>query len=161
MAKEMVKELTLTELQKQIAELQAKAQAIIETEKASVIEEMKEKISQYNITFEELGFKAPAIQVVAETEKTKKNSNAGKSTAPKIPKYKNPATGQTWHGGKGAAPLWVTQLADKHLEDKKEKNKDGNMVVPREILTKWLDDNGYKLPEPVAEPAQATQEEAK
>ena len=145
MAKEMVKDLTLTELQKQIAELQAKAQAIIETEKASVIEELKAKISQYGITANELGFK------VTEAVKPAKSSNTGTSTAPKIPKYKNPETGQTWHGGKGAAPLWVTQLADKHLADKKEKNKDGNMTVPREILTKWLDDNGYKLPEPVAE----------
>lgn len=140
--------MTLAELQAQIEELQAKAKAIIEAEKAGVIDELKAKISQYGITASELGFK------VSESVKPAKSSNVGKSEASKIPKYKNPATGETWHGGKGASPLWIIELADKHLADKKEKNKDGNMVVPRPVLTKWLDDNGYKLPETVTEAAQ-------
>lgn len=148
----MAKEMTLAELQAQIEELQAKAKAIIEAEKAGVIESIKAQILQYGITASELGFKLP------EAGKPSKNSSTGKSTASKIPKYKNPATGETWHGGKGASPLWITELADKHLKDKKVKNAKGNMSVPREVLTKWLDDNGYKLPESVAETAQ---EEAK
>ena len=49
---------SLAEIQKQIAELQAQAKAIIENEKSNVIEEIKAKISQYGITANELGFKS-------------------------------------------------------------------------------------------------------
>ena len=55
----MAKELTLAELQKQIAELQAKEQEIIQAEKATVVEEIKAKIAQYKLTFEDLGFNRP------------------------------------------------------------------------------------------------------
>jgi DNA-binding protein H-NS len=141
----MAKELTLAELQKQIAELQAKEQEIIQAEKATVVEEIKAKIAQYKLTFEELGFKAPfptTIELVAP----QKNSNKGKSQAPKVPVYRNKDNhAETWHAGKGASPLWIQALADKHLNDKKVANEKGNMIVPRPILIEWLDNNGYKI----------------
>lgn len=146
----MAKELTLAELQKQIEELQAKATLIIEVEKAEVIKEMKEKISLYKLTFKDLGFKAPEPLIVASTA-PEKGKNTGKGTAPKNPMYRNKDNElETWKGGKGALPLWLKALADKHLSDKKVKNDKGNMIVPYPILKKWLDENGYKIPEPVA-----------
>ncbi|MEQ6437439.1 H-NS histone family protein [Comamonas sp. w2-DMI] len=141
----MAKELTLAELQKQIAELQAKEQEIIQAEKATVVEEIKAKIAQYKLTFEELGFKAPfptTIELVAP----QKNSNKGKSQAPKVPVYRNKDNHEeTWHAGKGANPKWIENLINANLADKKQKNEKGNDVVPRKILIEWLDSNGYKI----------------
>lgn len=122
---------SLAEIQKQIEELQAKAKAIIENEKAGVIEDIKEKISRYGISAYELGFKS------TEPAKNIKNSGAGTSKAPSIPMYKNPATEETWHGGKGARPKWVQSIFDMQLE----KNKDFNQAD----LHEYLANNGYKI----------------
>ena len=141
----MAKDVTLAELQKQIELLQAQAQTIIQAEKSGVIEELKAKIKQYGITFKELGFKAPEPSIVAPVA-PKSDKNTGKDTAPLIPMYRNKENeAETWHGGKGASPKWLENLADKHLSDKKVKNAKGNMIVPRPILIKWLDENGYKI----------------
>lgn len=123
---------SLAEIQKQIAELQAQAKAIIENEKASVVEELKAKILQYGITANELGFKS------IETAKPfKTSSGAGTSKAPSVPMYKNPATEETWHGGKGARPKWIQEIFDKQSAN----NKDFN----QQDLHKYLTDNGYKI----------------
>lgn len=127
----MAKELTLAELQKQIAELQAKEKEIIQAEKATVVEELKAKIAQYSISASELGFK------VSETVKNVKASGAGTSKAPSIPMYRNPETGETWHGGKGRLPLWLQALM---FELKRTKPEAGNPE-----LKQWLDENGYKI----------------
>lgn len=141
----MAKELTLAELQKQIAELQAKEKEIIQAEKATVVEEIKAKIAQYKLTFEELGFSAPfptTIKLVAP----EKNGNKGKDKAPLIPVYRNKDNeSEAWHGGKGAYPKWIENLINANLADKKEKNSAGNMVVPKHILIEWLDNNGYRI----------------
>lgn len=123
----MAKELTLAELQAQIAELQNKAQAIIESEKAGVIDELKAKIQQYNITASELGFK------LVEAGKPAKS---GKATT--APMYKNKANeAETWHGGKGRLPLWLQTILK---EIQKTKPEAGNPE-----LKAWLDENGYKI----------------
>ena len=128
----MAKELTLAELQKQIAELQAKEQEIIEAEKATVVEEIKAKIAQYKLTFDDLGFKAPAVAM------PEKSSNKGKSTAPAVPIYRNKENqAETWHGGKGRLPLWLQAIL-KELQ--KTKPEAGNPE-----LKQWLDKNGYKI----------------
>lgn len=127
----MAKDVTLAELQEQIAKLQAQASAIIQAEKSGVIEEIKAKISQYGISASELGFK------VSEAVKTAKASGAGTSKAPSAPMYRNPETGETWHGGKGRLPLWLQALLD---ELKKAKPEAGNPE-----LKQWLDENGYKI----------------
>lgn len=75
---------SLAEIQKQIAELQAQAKAIIENKKSNVIEEIKAKISQYGITAYELGFKS-----IESVKSVKTSSGAGISKAPSIPTYKN------------------------------------------------------------------------
>lgn len=124
----MAKELTLVELQAQIAELQNKAQAIIESEKAGVIDELKAKIQQYNITASELGFK------VQEAGKSAKSS--GKNAA--VPMYKNKDNeAETWHGGRGRLPLWLQAILK---EIQKTKPEAGNPE-----LKVWLDENGYKI----------------
>lgn len=148
----MAKELTLAELQKEIEALQAKAILIIEAEKADVIKEMKEKISLYKLTFKDLGFKAPEPLIVAPAA-PEKEKNTGTGTAPKIPIYRNKTNeNETWHGGKGAYPKWIYKnIIDTVLD--KEKGDDGK--VEKEKVIKYLDDNGYRIPEPVV-PEEAT-----
>lgn len=123
---------SLAEIQKQIEALQAQAKSIIENEKAGVIEEIKSKISQYNITANELGFKS-----IETVKPFKTSSGAGTSKAPSVPMYQNPESRETWHGGKGARPKWIQAIFDKQLE----KNKDFNQTD----LHKYLEENGYKI----------------
>jgi len=126
----MAKEMTLAELQAQIEELQNKAKAIIEAEKAGVIEEIKAKIAQYDISYSELGFKS------SNSTKSSKSSDAGKGTpAPMYKNKDNPA--ETWHGGRGRLPLWLQAILK---EIQKKKPEAGNPE-----LKQWLDENGYKI----------------
>ncbi|WP_083215216.1 H-NS histone family protein [Comamonas aquatica] len=123
---------SLAEIQKQIAELQAQAKAIIENEKHNVIEEIKAKISQYGITANDLGFK-----FFDNIKPVKPSSGAGTSKAPSIAMYKNTESNETWHGGKGARPKWIQAIFDKQLEINKEFNQAD--------LHKYLEENGYKI----------------
>lgn len=146
----MAKELTLVELQKQIEELQVKANEIIKIEKAGVIEEIKEKISMYKLTAEDLGFKAPEPLIVY---KNKRTSSQGSGTA-LIPVYRNKNNeAETWHGSKGRLPLWLQAI----LKELQKTNKD----AANPELKIWLDENGYKIPVSVVAPEVATEAEAK
>ena len=129
----MVKDLTLVELQKQIEELQVKANVIIQAEKSGVIEELKAKISMYKLTAEELGFN----WFVEEIKTTKKNKTAEKEKAPAV--YRNPENGETWTGGRGKRPIWVNTIIEKL---KKNNNKTD---ISSEEIKKYLDENNYKI----------------
>jgi len=82
---------TYAELQTQIAQLTAQAEAARKVELAGVIAEIKQKMSDYGITVEDLG------------EKRAKHPSNG---VPAPIKYRHPATGQTWTG-RGKYPRWL------------------------------------------------------
>ncbi len=87
----------LSQLDQQIAELQSRRQAILDTQRAQVLEDTRNNIRRFGFTSQELGFsvKAKAAAVVREA------------------RYANPANlSQTWPGGKGKRPGWVRE----HLE---------------------------------------------
>lgn len=81
---------TYTELQAQIAQLTAQAEATRRNEMASVVAEIKRKMAEYGITAQDLGGK--------RTGSRKGN--------PAPVKYRHPATGQTWTG-RGKRPRWL------------------------------------------------------
>jgi DNA-binding protein H-NS len=82
---------TYAELQTQIAQLTAQAEAARKVELAGVIAEIKQKMAECGITIEDLG------------EKRAKHPSNGVS----VPvKYRHPATGQTWTG-RGKYPRWL------------------------------------------------------
>lgn len=84
----------LQELDSQIAELQAKKQALLDSKRALVLEETRTNVRQYGFTASDLGLAGAAVRKVA--------------AAPKEAKYANPLNpSQTWAGGKGAIPKWV------------------------------------------------------
>ena len=94
-------------LDQQINELQAKRQAILESQRKVALEETLLNIRTYGFTAAELGLNVG--------EKGKKASDTRKAA-----KYANPADpSQTWAGGKGPRPKWVREHlnAGKALDD--------------------------------------------
>jgi DNA-binding protein H-NS len=85
---------TYLELQKQISTLQEKAEKLRIAELESVINDIKSKMTEYNITAKDLGF----------TNRSKKQKN----TEPIPPKYKN-KKGETW-SGRGRQPQWIKDI---------------------------------------------------
>lgn len=83
-----------TELQQQIAELQAQAEEVRRQEVEKVIADIKEKIAIYGLNAHDLGLNAGG------------DAGAKKVRAALKAKYRDPATGETWVG-RGATPKWM------------------------------------------------------
>jgi DNA-binding protein H-NS len=83
-------------LDKQAAELEKQLQEARREERAVVIAEIRELMSQHGLTVADLGG-------VAGSVKASKRALAGTTVAPK---YRDPETGTTWTG-RGLQPKWV------------------------------------------------------
>ncbi|TKC87802.1 H-NS histone family protein [Trinickia terrae] len=90
---------TYKQLTAQLEKLQVQVTAAREKEIEAAIAQIKEKIAEYGITAEELGFSS-------------KRSTARKSAL--APKYRNPKTGQTW-SGRGRVPAWIGKNRERFL----------------------------------------------
>ncbi|CAD6517915.1 H-NS family nucleoid-associated regulatory protein [Paraburkholderia sabiae] len=88
---------TYRQLTAQLEKLQKEMEQAREQEVTQAIADIKQKIADYGITAEELGFST-------------KTRAPRKPALP--PKYRNPKTGETW-SGRGRAPGW---LAGKNRE---------------------------------------------
>ncbi len=80
------------EMQAEIKDLQAKAEKQRQSEIQKAIEEIKQKMSDYGITVDDL----------SPSRKTRKSGPTGTVK----PKYRNPETGDTWTG-RGKPPRWI------------------------------------------------------
>ncbi len=91
--------------EEQIAQLRKQAEALRNEERVGVIEDVRRKIAEYGISATELKLTG---------------RGAGKRSAPakSVPRYRGPA-GETWSGGRGRKPRWVTEAlaAGKSLTD--------------------------------------------
>lgn len=94
------------ELQKQIAEyeamlseLKAKQREKLESQRAQVIESIREKIKRYGITAGEVFVSSRATSRV-----TPRVANSTRSVV--AAKYRDPETGAVW-SGRGKMPLWL------------------------------------------------------
>ncbi|MGE4239679.1 H-NS family nucleoid-associated regulatory protein [Ramlibacter sp.] len=94
---------SLSQIKKQIEELQQKAAEIEATEKQAVIQDVLQKIADYGLTPADLGLEPRAAR--ARTARTHP------SAKPAAPRYKGP-DGQLWSGGRGRKPQWVRDLLD-------------------------------------------------
>ncbi len=83
-----------SELKAQIAKLQAQAEDARRTELADVINTIREKIAEYGLTAQDLGFAAAARR------------GRPPKKAPLPPRYQDPKTGATW-SGRGKPPKWI------------------------------------------------------
>ncbi|NRF71317.1 H-NS histone family protein [Aquincola sp. S2] len=97
---------TYRNLTAEIARLQAQADKLRDAEKAGVIGRIREAISVYGISADDLGLsksaKGGAVRGAAVTQ------------APQfgVAKYRDPATGKTWTG-RGKPPAWIAGAKDR------------------------------------------------
>ena len=101
---------TLSELTAQIAEmeqlaaaLRKQAEEIRNHERAGVIAEIQNKITEFGLSAADLK--------LASTSRPGKKGGAKASTKPaskSVAKYRN-ADGQEWSGGRGRKPRWITE----------------------------------------------------
>ncbi|NRF71385.1 H-NS histone family protein [Aquincola sp. S2] len=99
---------TLHAISAQIAKLQAQAEALRETEKAGVVARIREAIAVYDISAQMLGFGGGKGR--REGGAAKRQAVNGSSVG--VPKYKDPATGNTWTG-RGKPPAWIAGAKDR------------------------------------------------
>lgn len=99
---------TYLELRAKGEKLLAEAEELRVKELNDVIQDIKEKVKAYGLSAQDLGFSGGAT--------TRRKRSAG--SAPKAAaKYRGP-NGETWSGGRGRKPRWVTEAlaAGKKLE---------------------------------------------
>lgn len=84
---------TYQEIVQKINELQKQAEEIKSREQAAVIADIREKIDQYGLTADDLGFGA--------------KPTAGKKASRKVPVRYRDTAGNTWTG-RGKRPGWLT-----------------------------------------------------
>lgn len=87
------------QLTAQLEKLHKEVAVAREKEIAQAIADIKQKVAEYDLTAEELGF-------------TTERKPARKAAASAVAKYRNPKTGETW-SGRGRSPSW---LAGKNRE---------------------------------------------
>jgi len=83
---------TYKQLTAQLDKLHKEVALARDKEVADAIVEIRNRIAEYNLTVEELGFSA------------RRGRPAKKTPLP--PKYRNPKTGETW-SGRGRSPGWI------------------------------------------------------
>jgi DNA-binding protein H-NS len=91
----------------QIAQLRKQAEELRNHERAGVIEELRRKVAEYGLT-------AADLKLSPRAGKRGSAPVAAKSAA----KYRSP-NGETWSGGRGRKPRWITEAlaAGKSLSD--------------------------------------------
>ncbi|WER49757.1 H-NS histone family protein [Cupriavidus sp. WKF15] len=96
---------TYQEIVQKINELQKQAEEIKAREQAAVIADIREKIDQYGLTAEDLGFGVKTLV-------------GKKATNRKVPVRYRDSAGNTWTG-RGKRPGWLTQAlaAGKSVDD--------------------------------------------
>lgn len=96
-------------LEKQQAELEKQLEEARKAERADVIAQIRNLMSQHGLTLADLGGKG------AGGKPSKAGAGSGRKVAPK---YRNAATGETWTG-RGLQPKWVKDAlaAGRKLDD--------------------------------------------
>ena len=90
--------LSLNELLAQRAELEKQIAETQNAERADAVAQIRGLMSQYGLTLADIGTKAASAR-------------RGGSGAKVAPKYRNPATGETW-SGRGLKPKWLKAAID-------------------------------------------------
>lgn len=104
----------LTKLEKQIAQLSKRAEALRNAEKKRAIAPMKAQIARLGIEPAELFPALKGIEIPAGKRSAAKPTTKAAAKSPRQPKYRDPKTGATWTGH-GRAPKWFAD-AKKRLK---------------------------------------------
>lgn len=104
---------TLPQLQKQIADLQKQADALLKTETTQAIASVKETIARYGLTAEDLGFSMAGGKKLGVRGKVASVKVGAASAKPLgVPKFRDPKTGKSWTGH-GKQPDWFKNAKNK------------------------------------------------
>jgi DNA-binding protein H-NS len=98
---------TYHDVKKQIAALEKQATDLFKKEVAGVIVQIRDQMSKYGLTVQDLG--GGITRVGRKMSAMKKKSSSQ-------PKYRDPASGKTW-SGKGRAPAWIVDAVKKGKQD--------------------------------------------
>lgn len=100
---------TYLELRAKGEKLLAEAEELRVKELKDVIEDIKQKMKSYGLSAQDLGFSGGGVT-------RRKRSSTGPAAKAAV-KYRGP-NGETWSGGRGRKPRWVTEAlaAGKKLE---------------------------------------------
>ena len=112
-AASMVESLTLRELDALINAATAKRGELMAGERASFVDEVKARAASLGMSLADL----PGLgsRAVPQSSRVAGPKMAGRRKSP-APKYRNPATGETW-SGRGRPARWLTELeARGHLQ---------------------------------------------
>jgi len=92
----------------QIAQLRKQAEELRNQERAGVVEELRKKIAEYGLTATDLKL----------TGRAGKRSSTAVVATKAAAKYRSP-NGETWSGGRGRKPRWITEAlaSGKSLSD--------------------------------------------
>ncbi len=105
----LLKGLTVTDLDKVIAEAERQREARRESGKKELVEEFRAKAEAFGLSLEELlGKSVQTGRPGAKASQTKKSGSA----APPPVKYRNPDTGETW-SGRGRMPKWMALAGER------------------------------------------------
>lgn len=100
---------TLAAIEKQIATLKAKADALRKTEVAAAAKTVRKLIHRFGLTAADVGLDGKVVK----SGKARKTVNTGTRTVSAgVAKYRDPATGKTWTG-RGKPPAWISVAADR------------------------------------------------
>lgn len=103
---------TLKALLKQQEELAAKIEALRAESKATGVERIQAIMAELGIVAADLGFYD--VSTLPQGKNGPRTFKQRKPMAPAEPKYRDPATGNTWNG-RGKAPKWLQGNRDDYL----------------------------------------------
>lgn len=103
---------TLAEIDKEMADLAAKRQKILDSTRNEVLSKTKQTVESYKFTAAELGLSVASVVIEKRPRKARAPNGTATTVVKKTPpKYANPKDPtQTWAGGKGRKPKWVEEL---------------------------------------------------
>ena len=101
------------ELRARGEKLLAEAEEMRVKELNDVIEDIKQKMKDYGLTAQDIGLSGSG-----GARRKRSSSGPAKAKAKGKPKYRSP-NGETWSGGRGRKPRWVTEALakGKKIED--------------------------------------------
>lgn len=99
----------------QIQKLQQKAEQLRLAEIKGVVKRIREAMSHYGLTAEDLTLTSKSVGGKSSATKSAKKlakTAATQATKPGAPKYRDPASGKTWTG-RGKPPAWIAGAASR------------------------------------------------
>ena len=108
--------LTVSEIKRQIAALEAKAARLTEVEMKSSVAKVRSMMASLGVTIEHLGSRvssaANSVKIAVAGKAAPAKKSQAKRAGAGVPKFKDPKTGKTWTG-MGKPPAWIASAKNR------------------------------------------------